>query len=475
MQLTIFIFYLVAMMVVGIVFYFRTKNMEDFALGGRSVGALPSGVSSVTSDMSGWLLLGLPGVALASGMDAAWISIGLFIGFAAAWFIIAKPLREETERLQNSITIPTFLERKLQDPTGFLRLSLAIAILFFFVFYVSGGLVAGSKLFASVFGLPRVVGIFIIFAAVIAYTFLGGYLAVTWTDVIQGCLMLIGLLVIPIMAIQQYGGLGLVVETINQQSPNHLSLFREVSGNSRSLLAILSNASWGFGYLGIPHIVVRYMGISSAKKVPVAGTIAVVYVGILMLMAVTSGLLGVAFFADNPLEDPEQVYLVLINTVSHPVIGGLLLAAVVSAIMSTADSQLLVASTAFTVDLISKRLDSSKQLLYSRITVLVVAVLALLLAFNENASVQGIVSYAWSGLAATCGAPLVWALTWKRTTYQGGIAGVIVGAVITVGWKLLPGGIFQLYELLPAFVFACLAVVVVSLATPEKNPEAQPA
>ena len=194
-----------------------------------------------------------------------------------------------------------------------------------------------------------------------------------------------------------------------------------------------------------------------------------------MLMAVTSGLLGVAFFADNPLEDPEQVYLVLINTVSHPVIGGLLLAAVVSAIMSTADSQLLVASTAFTVDLISKRLDSSKQLLYSRITVLIVAVLALLLAFNENASVQGIVSYAWSGLAATCGAPLVLALTWKRTTYQGGIAGVIVGAVITVGWKLLPGGIFQLYELLPAFVFACLAVVVVSLATPEKDPEVQPA
>ena len=477
MQLTIFILYLVGMMAVGIYFYFRTKNMEDFALGGRSVGPLPSGVSSVTSDMSGWLLLGLPGVALSAGMDAAWISIGLFIGFAAAWFIIARPLREETERLENSITIPTFLERKLGDPTGFLRLSLAIAILFFFVFYVSGGLVAGSKLFQSVFGLPRAWGIVIIFVAVIGYTFLGGYLAVTWTDVIQGCLMLIGLLVIPIMAIQQFGGLPKVIETINQESPNHLSLFTEVSGSRRTLLAILSNASWGFGYLGIPHIVVRYMGIKSPDKVPVAGTIAVVYVGVLMLMAVTSGLLGVAFFADSPLEDPEQVYLLLVNTVSHPVIGGLLLAAVVSAIMSTADSQLLVASTALTVDMITKKLDSKKQLLYSRLTVLAVAVLALLLSFNENASVQGIVSYAWSGLAATCGAPLLLALTWKKTTYQGGIAGVIVGAVITVGWKLLAdsGGVFLLYELLPAFVFACVAVVVVSLATQGKKAVVQPA
>lgn len=468
MQLLVFLIYLLGMLAIGIYFYFRTKNIDDFVLGGRSAGAFPSAVSSVASDHSGWVLLGLPGFALSSGMQSFWIAFGLFLGFAASWILMAKRLRLESENLDNAITIPTFLERKLKDPTGFLRIVLAIAILFFFTFYTSAGFVAGAKLFENILGINFRLGVFICFLVVLGYTFLGGYLAVTWTDVIQGCLMVAGLLIIPIMAIQNFGGLSEVFEAIKSVSPNHISFFQHLDGTPITFITILSLMSWGLGYFGQPHILARYMGISSVKKTSLAQTIAISMSIFLMGMAVLVGLIGVAYFGDS-LDDPEKVYLMLIDTVSHPIIGGLLLASVMSAIMSTADSQLLVASSAFTGDIVSRHLNSKQKLFYSRVSITVIAMLAIMLALNLESSVLGIVSYAWAGLGASCGATLLLALLWKKTTYQGGFAGVMVGAMVTIIWNKLSGGIFDLYELLPAFILAICAGVIVSLVTYKKQ------
>ncbi len=465
---SIFIIYLFVMLCIGLYFYIRTKNVHDFVLGGRKLGAFPSAISSVASDHSGWVLLGLPGFALTGGMGAFWIAVGLSLGFFASWSLLSNKLRTESENIDNTVTIPTFLEKKLKDPTGFLRLSLSIAILFFFVFYTSSGFVASGKLFTSMFNIDYKIAVIIGFLVVMSYTLLGGYLAVSWTDVIQGCLMVAGLLIVPLMAINNSGGISTVFEKIKEINPNHIALFRNPDGSTLTFISILSLMAWGLGYFGQPHILARYMGISSAKKTSVARTIAVIISVFLMGMAILVGLVGVAYFNENPLSDPEQVYLKLISAVSHPIIGGLLLASVMAAIMSTADSQLLVASSALTIDIFSKRIDAKRQLLYSRLTVLLIAIIAMILAINPNSSVLGIVSYAWAGLGASCGAVLTLTLLWKKTTYQGGIAGVIVGAIVTIVWNKLSGGIFDLYELLPAFLCAFLAVVIVSTIT-QKN------
>lgn len=480
MQYAAFVLYMVMMFAIGLYFYFRTDNISDFVLGGRSLGAVPSAISSVASDFSGWLLMGLPAFALTSGMSAFWIAFGLLLGTFANWTLIAPRLRQESFNLDDAVTIPTFLERKLKDPTGFLRITLSLAILFFFAFYTASGFVAGGKLFNVLFDVDYHLAISIGAIVVLSYTFLGGYLAVSWTDVIQGSLMIAALLLVPIMAMQSLGGFSATLQTIQELSPHQFSLFNapvneiidsvlhthtNPAGKSITLLTILSLMAWGLGYFGQPHILVRMMGIRSVEAVNQAKWVATVWSLIAMSMALAVGFIGVAYFNGNTLNDSEHLFIMLIRALAHPLLAGLLLAAIMAAIMSTADSQLLVASSALTNDLIGERLSNQQALLVGRLTVAAIAIIALVLAWDENSKVLDIVSYAWAGLGASIGAIMLVSLHWNKTTYQGGIAGVIVGGIVTIIWNKLSGGWFDLYELLPAFILAVIAIIITSKLT----------
>ncbi|SUO94336.1 sodium/proline symporter PutP [Suttonella ornithocola] len=463
--------YLLLMFGIGMYFYFRTNNVSDFILGGRQLGPIPSAISAGASDMSGWLLMGLPASALVGGMTAFWICFGLFLGTFLNWQLIAPRLREESELLDDSLTVPTFLERKLHDPTGFLRIALSIAILFFFTFYTSSGFVAGGKLFNSLFGMDYHTAIVAGAAVVLTYTFLGGYLAVSWTDVVQGLLMITAIAIVPVLAIQELGGVEATFNRLHEISPNHLNIFQKPDGTAMNALTIASLMAWGLGYFGQPHILARFMGIRDVKSVTSAKWIATAWSGIVMTLSVGVGLIGFVYFYDAPLADSEQVFIQMIKVLTHPLITGLFLAAVMAAIMSTADSQLLVASAALTSDLLGKYLTPKQSLLLSRITVGAIAMIALILAWDENSKVLDIVSYAWAGLGASCGVVMLIALWWKKATWHGAIAGALTGAVVTVIWNKLKGGIFELYELLPAFILAALAMFVVSLFTQQDTSE----
>ncbi|UJF25248.1 sodium/proline symporter PutP [Suttonella sp. R2A3] len=487
MQYSAFGLYMIVMFAIGLHFYFRTDSISDFVLGGRTLGPIPSAISSVASDFSGWLLMGLPAFAMTGGMGAFWIALGLLLGTFANWTFVAPKLRQESFDLDDAVTVPTFLERKLKDPTNFLRVVLSLAILFFFAFYTASGFVAGGKLFEVLFGLDYHIAITVGALVVLSYTFLGGYLAVSWTDVIQGMLMIAALIFIPVVAIQFMGGWDETFATLKELSPHQLGFFHgpvnkvvegslninvETAGKAISILTIVSLMAWGLGYFGQPHILVRMMGINSVTEVKKARWIATGWSFIAMSMALLVGFIGVVYFQDHQIADAEYVFILMVQGLTHPLVGGLLLAAIMAAIMSTADSQLLVASSALTSDLVRDKISEKQSLQLGRLTVVVVALAALFLAWDENSKVLDIVSYAWAGLGSSIGAVMLVSLTWPKATYQGGIAGVLVGAFVTVGWNYLSGGwmnMFDLYELLPAFVLAALAVFVVSSMTQPKE------
>lgn len=466
-----FSLYMLLMLAIGAYFYFKTKDVEDYVLGGRSLGALPSALSSVASDMSGWLLLGLPGFAITGGMQAFWIALGLYLGIVMNWQFVAKRLRVFSEQAENAITIPGYIANRFQDHTGILRFIIAIVILFFFLFYTASGFVAGGKLFSEVFGVNYQAAVFLGMLLIVAYTLIGGYMAVSWTDVIQGLLMLLALVVVPIVALSELGGWSEVSSHLNAQG-SHLDFLKKPDGSAIGLLAIISLMAWGLGYFGQPHILSRFMGISSIDKVGPAKIIASAWSFVTMIGAIVIGLIGAAYFSgDQVLADPERVFVTFVNILFHPFVSGILLAAIMAAIMSTADSQLLVASAAFTSDIIErwlgKKKDSNLELLIGRVAVLTIAVIAAFIALDENSSVLSIVSYAWAGLGATCGPIIFISLYWRRMNLSGAIAGAVVGAITVVAWNKMEGGLFAIYELLPAFLLASLAIVVVSLLTKE--------
>ncbi|PIE44962.1 MAG: sodium/proline symporter PutP [Gammaproteobacteria bacterium] len=465
LQYIIFAIYMVLMFGIGIYFYLRTKSSADFVLGGRTLGAFPSAISSVASDFSGWLLMGLPAFAMSSGMGAFWISFGLLLGIFTNWQVVAPKLRERSAELGDAVTVPTFLERQLKDPTNFLRVVLSLAILFFFAFYTASGFVAGGKLFNVLFGVNYHVAVVIGAAIVLSYTFLGGYLAVSWTDVIQGLLMIAALIFIPVVAMNSLGGFEQTFAELKNLSPHHLDFFTNASGEKITIISILSLMAWGLGYFGQPHILVRMMGIKSVEKIGTARWIATIWSFMAMGLALLVGFIGVVYFNGQEMPDKEHVFISMIKSLTNPFVGGLLLAAIMAAIMSTADSQLLVASSALTNDLVRDKISERQSLMLGRFTVIIVALVAVFLAWDENSKVLDIVSYAWAGLGSAIGSVMLVSLIWSKTTYQGGIAGVLTGAFVTVGWNKLSGGIFDLYELLPAFILAVVAVVIVSLVT----------
>jgi sodium/proline symporter len=463
-----FIVYLFAMLGIGLVAYRRTQNMSDYILGGRNLGPIPSALSAGASDMSGWLLMGLPGYAMTAGYGSFWLAGGLLIGTWLNWLLVAQRLRVYSYHAENSLTLSSFFENRFEEGGHGLRIVSAIFILIFFLFYTSSGLVAGGKLFETVFGFDYNIAVLVGALAVVSYTMFGGFLAVSWTDVVQGLLMVGALLLVPLVAMGEIGGFGDALAAVQAKNPELLNMFTDAKGNSITLIGTLSLLGWGLGYFGQPHILARFKGIKSKDHVPAARRIAVVWSGISMAGACMIGLMAIGYLPDG-LADTETVFMVLVNALFHPVVAGVLLAAILAAIMSTADSQLLVSSSALAEDLykalFNKEATPEKLVNIGRLAVVGIAIIATILAMDKDSKVLGLVSYAWAGFGAAFGPALILSLYWKKMNKAGAYAGIIVGGLTVVVWKQLSGGWFELYEIIPGFVFSLLSIIIVSKLT----------
>ncbi|WP_318459319.1 sodium/proline symporter PutP [Photobacterium leiognathi] len=465
-----FIAYLLAMLAIGYMAYKRTSSSSDYFLGGRSLGPWPSAISAGASDMSGWLLLGLPGYAYLAGFESLWLAGGLLLGTWLNWLICAKRLRTYSITADNSLTLPEFLSRRFDDNSKLIQTISAFFILLFFLFYTSAGLVAGGKLFETVFGLDYTLALFIGTVCVVTYTLFGGFLAVSWTDLVQGLLMSAALLIVPITAMN--ADPVHLMETLHSKNPELLTFWNDIKGQPLSWMVILSLLGWGLGYFGQPHILARFKATRSNKDIGAARRIAVIWTALSMIGALLVGLTGIVYVDGNlggELADSEKVFMLLVNAIFHPVMAGILLAAILAAIMSTADSQLLVSSSALTEDFYKQvfrpQASSQEIVMVGRIAVILLSIVAFILALDPESSVLALVSYAWAGFGAAFGPVLLLSLYWKEMNRNGAIAGILVGAITVVVWKQLTGGIFDLYEIIPGFIFATLAVVVVSKVT----------
>ncbi len=465
-----FIVYLLLMLAMGVYAWRRTRSLSDYLLGGRQMGPAVTALSAGASDMSGWLLLGLPGYAYLAGYEAGWIALGLFVGTWLNWKLVARPLREQSQQLDDALTLSDFFARRFNDNSHILRIISAVFILLFFLFYTSAGLVAGGKLFNSVFALDYDWAVICGAIVIVGYTFLGGFLAVSWTDFVQGMLMLIALAIVPVIAIAELGGWQAMTAAMSSVSPHLLDAFSTAQGESLGLLAILSLLAWGLGYFGQPHILARFMAIGDAADLPTSRRIAMSWVSVVMLGALFAGFAGIGAL---PLQlsdsDSEKVFIELIGLLLHPVVAGICLAAILAAIMSTADSQLLVASSALAEDLYKPFLRptaSQTELVWAgRMGVVVIAVFATLLALDPDSKVLELVAWAWAGFGASFGPVILLALYWPRVNRWAALAGMLVGGATVILWRPLQGGLFDVYELLPGFVFAMLAISIVTMLT----------
>jgi sodium/proline symporter len=457
-----FIGYLALMMGIGYWAYRKTDTVDDYILGGRKMGPAVTALSVGASDMSGWLLLGLPGAVYLSGLGEAWIGFGLVFGAWLNWLFVAKRLRIYTQVANNSLTLPDFFENRFNDSHGLLKLVSALTILIFFTFYASSGMVGGAILFEKVFGLDYNLALLIGSFIIVSYTFVGGFFAVSWTDFFQGCLMLIALLIVPIAIFSQPD----TQASFEQIDPAMLSFINE----NTTVIGLVSLLAWGLGYFGQPHILSRFMAIGSPKDLVLSRRIAMSWMLVSLVGALATGIAGSLYFAAEPLENSETVFIHLAHAAFNPWIGGLLIAAILSAIMSTIDSQLLVCSSVITEDFYLKWLRpqaSSKELmLVGRIGVIAIALVAGVVALNPESSVLGLVSYAWAGFGAAFGPMVLLSLFWQGYSRNGAISTILVGALTVVVWKQLTGGIFELYEIVPGFIFAMLVGVIVSKMSP---------
>ncbi|MEZ8186352.1 sodium/proline symporter PutP [Shewanella sp. 5S214] len=457
-----FIGYLALMMGIGYWAYRKTDTVDDYILGGRKMGPAVTALSVGASDMSGWLLLGLPGAVYLSGLGEAWIGFGLVFGAWLNWLFVAKRLRIYTQVANNSLTLPDFFENRFNDSHGLLKLVSALTILIFFTFYASSGMVGGAILFEKVFGLDYTVALLIGSFIIVSYTFVGGFFAVSWTDFFQGCLMLIALIIVPVSIFSQPD----TQAGFEQIDPAMLSFINE----NTTIIGLVSLLAWGLGYFGQPHILSRFMAIGSPKDLVLSRRIAMTWMIVSLFGALATGIAGSLYFAAEPLENSETVFIHLAHAAFNPWVGGLLIAAILSAIMSTIDSQLLVCSSVITEDFYLKWLRpqaSSKELmLVGRIGVIAIALVAGVVALNPESSVLGLVSYAWAGFGAAFGPVVLLSLFWQGYSRNGAIATILVGAITVVVWKQMTGGIFELYEIVPGFIFAMLVGVIVSKISP---------
>lgn len=482
-----FVIYLGFMIMIGVMYAKKNNSSSDFFLGGRKVGPWMTALSAEASDMSGWLLMGLPGLAYLGGMkEAFWTALGLVIGTYLNWLIVAKPLRKCTIAFGDSITIPEFLTNRFKDKSKVLSTVSVIFIILFFTIYTASGFVACAKLFNSVFGLPYHVGLVLGTIVILLYTVLGGYLAVCATDFIQGTLMFVACIVAAAVMVVVLGGPGNAMESVAAFSQRAISgefgeAMKEkfLANQNFGIVPIISALAWGLGYFGMPHILIRFMGIRSNKEVALSRRIATIWVVIAFIGTLIVGSLGTVYLPEilSP-SAAETVFSATIQKMFPAFIGGIFLCAILAAAMSTADSQLLVASSAFSQDifkgLIKKDASVKEVLSISRIAVFIIAAVAFVLSLDENSSIFGLVSYAWAGFGATFGPLVLLALFWKGATAKGAIAGLIGGGVTVVAWHNIPATvapIFGVYEILPAFIVCLVLTVVVSLLDKNKDPQ----
>lgn len=568
-------FGLYAAVMIGIGFYFwrKTKNPEEFFLGGRNMGPTVSALSAGASDMSSWLLMGLPGALYVGGLLNAWIAIGLSVGMLLNWLFVAKRLRIYTEVIDNSITIPDYFETRFSDDKHILRLISAIVILVFFVFYISSGLIAGAKLFEQTFHIDYQLSLMIGAGIIVVYTFFGGYLAVCWTDLLQGILMMLALIVVPIVMLDKIGSLSDAKDYIQQNDDAHnervlktqqyldtdlnaileeikqaqkskdnaaiernipmliesLKTLSEISNEGKkfatlandaiaikdsisnkttnisaklqdlvssiestittsieeknhfsffqgvTLLSVLSAVAWGLGYFGQPHIIIRFMSIRSTRDIPKATVVGMSWMVVSLIGACFVGMLGLAYVTKYNVgfSDPEKIFIIMSQTLFNPWVTGILLSALLAAIMSTASSQLLVSASTVAEDFYKKILKTDatqKQVMFfSRASVLAVSFVALFISTNKDSSILSIVAYAWAGFGASFGSVILFSLFWRRMTRMGAIAGMVVGAVVVVVHNNFLYKYFPIYEIVPGFVCASLAIIIVSLMQPVRQ------
>ena len=469
--LVTFVAYLILILFLGIKAYRRTHSLDDYILGGRKLGAAVTALSVGASDMSGWLLLGLPGAIYLSGLSEIWIGIGLVLGAYCNWLFVSKRLRIYSQHANNSLTLPDYFENRFNDTTRALRLVSAFVILLFFTFYTASGLVGGAILFENSFGLQYSTALISGGLVIVGYTFIGGFLAVAWTDAVQAVLMFLALLVAPTVVILSSGGMDVVWQQMQAVNPQSTNLF-----SNMTLIGFLSLIAWGLGYAGQPHILARFMAVESPQKLVAARRIAMVWMILVLFGSIATGLAGIAYFADNPLENPETVFITLSQQLFNPWVAGIITAAILSAIMSTVDSQLLVSSSVISEDFyrvfVRPQASEKELLMVSRGAVIAIALLAMFIASDRESRVLDLVSYAWAGFGAAFGPVIVFSLFWRSMTAASAIAGMIVGAVTVVFWSNMSGGLFELYEIVPGFALASVVIVIITMLRPATDAQA---
>lgn len=462
-----FLFYIAAMIVIGLIAYRSTANFSDYILGGRRLGSFVTALSAGASDMSGWLLMGLPGAIYLSGLSEIWIAIGLIIGAWLNWRLVAGRLRVHTEVQHNALTLPDYFSNRFNDQKKILRVVSAVVILVFFAIYCASGMVAGARLFESMFGMSYSTALWISAIATISYVFIGGFLAVSWTDTIQAGLMIFALLLTPVVALLSFADMTQVTLALEAARPQAMDIFGNLEW-----VAILSLMAWGLGYFGQPHILVRFMAADSVKSIPNARRIGMTWMTLCLGGAVAAGFFGIAYFQQHPElagavnANPETVFMELTKILFNPWIAGVVLAAILAAVMSTLSCQLLVCSSTLTEDFyksfLRKNATQRELVWVGRLMVLMIALLAIWMAGNPESKVLGLVSYAWAGFGAAFGPLIILSLFWKRMTLNGALAGMIVGAIMVILWKNLWADT-GIYEIIPGFICSFLAIILVSL------------
>ena len=468
-----FIGYLILMVLVGFYAWHHTRSFGDYILGGRRLGGLVTALSVGASDMSGWLLMGLPGAVFLSGISESWIGIGLVIGAWLNWKIDAARLLLYTEVSHNALTIPDYFRQRFEDNSNVLALCAAAIILIFFTIYCASGMVAGARLFESTFHMDYSAALWIGAAATIAYVFLGGFLAVSWTDSIQASLMCIALIVTPVAVLIDVGGIDAANATIASINPDMTNMM-----SGQTFIGVISLLAWGLGYFGQPHILVRFMATRSIKVIPNARRISTLWMIFCLAGTCACGFFGAAFFASHPElaaavnENHERVFIELCHILFNPWIAGVLMSAILAAVMSTLSCQLLVCSSTLTEDfyrrILRPKAGSRELMLFSRGMVLLVALVAIILAANPENLVLSLVSYAWAGFGAAFGPVILVSLWWRRMTRNGALAGMTLGAITVLVWHQFAW--FGLYEIVPGFIVSLAAIFIVSLLgkAPEK-------
>ncbi|MDO4643730.1 MAG: sodium/proline symporter PutP [Cardiobacteriaceae bacterium] len=478
--------YLIVVLLIGMAAYFSTRNFDDYILGGRSLGPFVTAMSAGASDMSGWLLMGLPGTIYLSGMSEAWIAIGLTIGAYLNWLLVSGRLRVHTEYNNNALTLPEYFFHRFGSLGTLMKVMSATIILFFFTIYCASGIVAGARLFESLFHISYSQAMWLGAGATIIYTFLGGFLAVSWTDTVQATLMIFALILTPVIVLIGVGGFDdvsrVISEVASETGKNYDGLFV-----GTTFLGIISTAAWGLGYFGQPHILARFMAADNVQSLKSARRIGMTWMILCLGGAVAVGYFGIAYFGVHPEQKSalagkdERIFIALSTLLFNPWIAGVILSAILAAVMSTLSCQLLVCSSAIAEDFYKGFLRpqaEQKELVWiGRLMVLAVAIIAIIIASDPKSKVLDLVSYAWAGFGAAFGPVVIFSVFWRRMTAEGALVGMVVGAVVVVFWAekvnpwLIQQGLQKMYEIVPGFVACVLAIVIVSLLTPTPKAE----